>query len=82
MTVPASLAGLPAISVPAGSNDEGLPIGVQLIGNYQSDSNAEVGVRSGGCLMDGLLIALVVAALVVGALLVFLSIDITRTSKA
>ena len=39
MTVPASLAGLPAISVPAGSNDEGLPIGVQLIGDYQSDGN-------------------------------------------
>lgn len=39
MTVPASLAGLPAISVPAGNNDEGLPIGVQLVGNYQSDGN-------------------------------------------
>ena len=39
MTVPASLAGLPAISVPAGNNDEGLPIGVQLIGDYQSDGN-------------------------------------------
>ena len=38
MTVPASLAGLPAISVPAGENSEGLPIGVQLIGNYQTDS--------------------------------------------
>lgn len=38
MTVPASLAGLPAISVPAGENSEGLPIGVQLIGDYQTDS--------------------------------------------
>lgn len=37
MTVPASLAGLPAISVPAGANEQGLPIGVQLIGDYQAD---------------------------------------------
>jgi aspartyl-tRNA(Asn)/glutamyl-tRNA(Gln) amidotransferase subunit A len=38
MTVPASLAGLPAISVPAGISREGLPIGVQLIGARKSDS--------------------------------------------
>lgn len=31
-TVPTSLAGLPGISVPAGLNDEGLPLGLQLIG--------------------------------------------------
>ena len=33
LTVPASLAGLPAISVPSGFNSEKLPIGLQLIGN-------------------------------------------------
>ena len=30
-TVPASLAGLPGISVPAGLGGEGLPLGLQLI---------------------------------------------------
>ncbi len=38
MTVPASLAGIPAISVPAGVNQSGLPIGVQLIGPMKSDA--------------------------------------------
>jgi aspartyl-tRNA(Asn)/glutamyl-tRNA(Gln) amidotransferase subunit A len=38
MTVPASLAGLPAISVPSGKSQAGLPIGVQLIGARKSDS--------------------------------------------
>jgi aspartyl-tRNA(Asn)/glutamyl-tRNA(Gln) amidotransferase subunit A len=38
MTVPASLAGLPAISVPAGRNEQGLPIGVQLIGARRQDA--------------------------------------------
>ncbi len=38
MTVPASLAGLPAISVPAGKSSTGLPIGVQLVGSRQGDA--------------------------------------------
>jgi aspartyl-tRNA(Asn)/glutamyl-tRNA(Gln) amidotransferase subunit A len=32
LTVPASLAGLPAISVTAGNNNKNLPIGMQIIG--------------------------------------------------
>ncbi len=33
-TVPASLAGVPAMSVPAGLNAEGLPLGLQVIGKH------------------------------------------------
>tara|TARA_B100000700_G_scaffold242026_1_gene269516 strand:- start:229 stop:1689 length:1461 start_codon:yes stop_codon:yes gene_type:complete len=33
LTIPANLAGLPAISVPCGFSKSGLPIGLQLIGN-------------------------------------------------
>ncbi len=36
-TVSANLAGVPAISVPCGISDEGLPIGVQLVGNFWSE---------------------------------------------
>jgi aspartyl-tRNA(Asn)/glutamyl-tRNA(Gln) amidotransferase subunit A len=39
MTVPPSLAGLPAISVPAGVTAAGLPVGVQLIGQRRTDAN-------------------------------------------
>ena len=46
MTVPASLAGLPAISVPAGNNHEGLPIGVQLIGPRKADAQILALARS------------------------------------
>lgn len=37
MTIPASLAGLPAVSAPAGMTADGLPVGVQLTGPRRSD---------------------------------------------
>jgi aspartyl-tRNA(Asn)/glutamyl-tRNA(Gln) amidotransferase subunit A len=36
-TVSANLAGTPALSIPCGLSSEGLPIGVQLIGNFWSE---------------------------------------------
>ncbi|MBP6776120.1 MAG: Asp-tRNA(Asn)/Glu-tRNA(Gln) amidotransferase subunit GatA [Piscinibacter sp.] len=33
-TLPASLAGLPGMSLPAGFGESGMPVGLQLIGNY------------------------------------------------
>ncbi|MBE04840.1 MAG: Asp-tRNA(Asn)/Glu-tRNA(Gln) amidotransferase GatCAB subunit A [Gammaproteobacteria bacterium] len=38
-TVPASLAGLPGISVPAGLSSEGLPLGLQIIGEPFNEHN-------------------------------------------
>lgn len=37
-TLPASLAGLPGLSLPAGFGDGGMPVGLQLIGNYFSEA--------------------------------------------
>lgn len=37
-TVGANLSGVPAISLPAGISSEGLPIGMQFIGNYYSEA--------------------------------------------
>jgi aspartyl-tRNA(Asn)/glutamyl-tRNA(Gln) amidotransferase subunit A len=33
-TLPASLAGLPGMSLPAGTGEGGMPVGLQLVGNY------------------------------------------------
>jgi len=33
-TVPAPLAGIPALSIPCGFGDDNLPVGLQLMGNY------------------------------------------------
>jgi aspartyl-tRNA(Asn)/glutamyl-tRNA(Gln) amidotransferase subunit A len=38
MTVPPSLAGLPAMSIPAGTSSTGLPVAVQLVGPRKSDA--------------------------------------------
>ncbi len=38
-TVPASLAGLPGISLPSGLSSNGLPLGIQIIGNYFQEKN-------------------------------------------
>ena len=38
-TVPTSLAGLPGISLPSGLSSNGLPLGVQIIGNYLKKKN-------------------------------------------
>jgi aspartyl-tRNA(Asn)/glutamyl-tRNA(Gln) amidotransferase subunit A len=37
-TIPASLAGLPAISIPCGFSTIGLPIGLQLVGRSFEES--------------------------------------------
>jgi aspartyl-tRNA(Asn)/glutamyl-tRNA(Gln) amidotransferase subunit A len=37
-TLPASLAGLPGMSVPAGFGEGHMPVGLQLIGNYFSEA--------------------------------------------
>ena len=37
-TLPASLAGLPCMSIPVGLGDMGLPVGMQLIGNYLQEA--------------------------------------------
>lgn len=39
MTIPASLAGLPAVSVPVGQTEAGLPVGLQVIGKRRSDAS-------------------------------------------
>ena len=38
LTIPANLAGLPAINVPCGFDDQGLPIGLQLIGGVLEEA--------------------------------------------
>jgi aspartyl-tRNA(Asn)/glutamyl-tRNA(Gln) amidotransferase subunit A len=37
-TIPANLAGLPGMSLPCGFDAQGLPIGLQLVGNYFSEA--------------------------------------------
>ncbi len=46
MTTPANLAGIPALSIPAGTTKDGLPVGVQLIGQRKSDATLLALARS------------------------------------
>jgi aspartyl-tRNA(Asn)/glutamyl-tRNA(Gln) amidotransferase subunit A len=48
-TVPANLAGLPGISVPAGLSADGLPLGLQLIGRPFDEATV---LRAAGVLED------------------------------
>ncbi len=38
-TVPINLAGVPALNIPSGFSSKGLPIGLQLIGNFNKENN-------------------------------------------
>ena len=49
LTVPASLAGLPALSVPAGKGTDGWPIGVSVVGQWGFD---EMVLRVGEAVQD------------------------------
>jgi aspartyl-tRNA(Asn)/glutamyl-tRNA(Gln) amidotransferase subunit A len=44
-TIPAPLAGLPALSIPCGFDAKQLPVGLQLTGNYFSEAQL-LGVAS------------------------------------
>jgi aspartyl-tRNA(Asn)/glutamyl-tRNA(Gln) amidotransferase subunit A len=37
-TIPANLAGLPAMSIPCGFDEKGLPVGLQIVGDYFSEA--------------------------------------------
>src|SRR5690606_28285757 len=39
MNLPWTQAGLPAINLPAGKNEEGLPLGLQVVGNWYKDES-------------------------------------------
>lgn len=51
-TLPANLAGMPAISVPVGFSNDGLPIGIQLLGAQLSDALLLKAAFSLECALD------------------------------
>jgi aspartyl-tRNA(Asn)/glutamyl-tRNA(Gln) amidotransferase subunit A len=53
LTIPASLAGLPAISVPSGKTPTGLPLGVQLVGRAFDESRLLCAAAGIEAMVDG-----------------------------
>lgn len=51
-TIPAPLAGIPGLSIPCGFGDDGLPIGLQIMGNYFEEARMLNAAHRYQCMTD------------------------------